>query len=303
MKKDSPDSPKSAHTLPMAPTGPTPPVAASPGEIPEKLLPGVGSVIPVASGKGGVGKSTVSANLALALVRKGARVGILDADVYGPSIPLILGVTAKPQSAGDRIQPVEKYGLKVISMAFFLPEGEALIWRGPMLAKAVEQFLGGVEWGELDYLIVDLPPGTGDIQLSLCQRIPLTGAVIVSTPQEAALQVAERAVFMFRKLNCPVLGIIENMSHYICTHCGEREEIFGSGGCRRAAERIGTAFLGEIPLHTKVRADSDSGHPTVVADCDSPQSRAFLDVTDRLLEEIAKESRKAGSATETRITY
>ena len=176
----------------MAPTGPTPPVAASPGEIPEKLLPGVGSVIPVASGKGGVGKSTVSANLALALVRKGARVGILDADVYGPSIPLILGVTAKPQSVGDRIQPVEKYGLKVISMAFFLPEGEALIWRGPMLAKAVEQFLGGVEWGELDYLIVDLPPGTGDIQLSLCQRIPLTGAVIVSTPQEAALQVAKR---------------------------------------------------------------------------------------------------------------
>ncbi len=303
MKKDSPDYPKSTHTLPMAPTGPTPPVAASPGEIPEKLLPGVGSVIPVASGKGGVGKSTVSANLALALVRKGARVGILDADVYGPSIPLILGVTAKPQSVGDRIQPVEKYGLKVISMAFFLPEGEALIWRGPMLAKAVEQFLGGVEWGELDYLIVDLPPGTGDIQLSLCQRIPLTGAVIVSTPQEAALQVAERAVFMFRKLNCPVLGIIENMSHYLCTHCGEREEIFGYGGCRRAAERIGTAFLGEIPLHTKVRADSDAGHPTVVADCDSPQSRAFLDVTDRLLEEIAKESRKADSATETRITY
>src|SRR3989338_2534771 len=203
-----------------------------------RLIPNVKNIIPVASGKGGVGKSTVSANLALALVRAGAKVGLMDADVYGPSIPTILGIIEKPASVNGRIVPVEKYGIKVISMGFFIPVNEAVIWRGPMLHKMVNDFLNLVDWGELDYLIVDLPPGTGDIQLSLCQTIPLTGAVIVSTPQDVAWNVAQKAIAMFDKLNAPILGIVENMSYYACGHCGTREEIFGSGGAKKAAAML-----------------------------------------------------------------
>lgn len=292
-----------SNPLPMA-GGPSPPrPAPTPVDVRERLIPGVKNVIPVASGKGGVGKSTVSANLALALAEDGARVGIMDGDVYGPSIPLILGVTEKPTPGSRGLLPVERYGVKVISMAFFLPPGEALIWRGPMLSKTIDQFLGGVEWGELDYLIVDLPPGTGDIQLSLCQKIPLTGAVIVSTPQDAALRVAERAVFMFQKLNCPVLGIVENMSHFLCPSCGNREEIFGSGGCRRAGERLGIAFLGEIPLDTRIRVDSDRGRPTIIDAPDSPQALAFRRIAENLVAQVESQAKETGRSGETRITF
>ncbi|MGH7198201.1 MAG: P-loop NTPase [Candidatus Omnitrophota bacterium] len=253
----------------------------------EKLIPLVKNVIPVASGKGGVGKSTISANIALALASTGAKVGLMDADVYGPSIPTILGISAKPLAANNRILPVEKYGLKVISMGLFVPLNEAVIWRGPMLHKMVNDFLSVVEWGELDYLIVDLPPGTGDIQLSLCQTIPVTGAVIVSTPQDVAWNVAQKAIMMFDKLNAPVLGIIENMSQYLCGHCGTKEEIFGSGGARKAAERLGIPFLGEIPLMTSIRASADKGDPVVHSDPANPVSKSILKIAENLAAQIS----------------
>ena len=246
------------------------------------------NIIPIASGKGGVGKSTVSANLALALARTGARVGIMDADVYGPSIPTILGVQRQPQvDDQNRITPVEQDRLQVISMGFFMKPDEAMIWRGPMLHKTVQQFLGGVFWGELDYLLCDLPPGTGDVQLSLCQLIPITGAAIVSTPQDVALNVAQKAIAMFKKLNVPVLGIIENMSHYVCPHCGTRDEIFGSGGARQTAEQLKIPFLGEIPLSTPIRIASDAGKPIVLTDPDSPAAKAFISVAEHLAAQVS----------------
>jgi len=252
------------------------------------LVPTVKHVVAVASGKGGVGKSTVSANLALALSRCGAAVGVMDGDVYGPSIPTILGITDGPEVTEDHtIIPVEHHGLRVISMGFFMKPDEAVIWRGPMLHKTVQQFLGGVRWGELDYLIVDLPPGTGDIQLSLCQSIPLTGAVIVSTPQEVALNVAQKAIVMFRKLNAPILGVIENMSHYACPACGHREEIFGSGGARQTAERLGLPFLGEIPLATRIRATADEGRPVVLSDPGCAEAKIFTAIAERLAAQIS----------------
>jgi len=257
------------------------------GQMAETLIPGVRNVIPVGSGKGGVGKSTVSANLAVALAQTGARVGLMDADVYGPSIPTILGITDLPVPGNVGIMPVEAYGVKVISMGFFLKPDQAVVWRGPMLSKMIDQFLGGVEWGEIDYLIVDLPPGTGDIHLSLCQRIPLTGAVIVSTPQDVALQVAEKAVIMFNQLKCPILGLIENMSHFICTHCGHREYIFDNGGARRASERLRIPFLGEIPLATRVRETSDSGRPIVIADPLSPAAVALQEIARNLAAQVS----------------
>jgi len=263
------------------------PVSPSPSSPTRSLIPTVRHVIAVASGKGGVGKSTVTANLALALAKSGARIGIMDADVYGPTIPTLLGITGTPEALGDnRLIPVERYGLRVMSMGFFIKEGEAIVWRGPMLHKTMEQFLGGVVWGDLDYLIVDLPPGTGDIQLSLCQIIPMTGAVIVSTPQDVALHVATKAIAMFNKLNCPVLGVIENMSHYVCTHCGKRDDIFGSGGAKKAAEKLGIPFLGEIPLATNVRITSDEGKPIVISNPDSPISQAFVKTSQNLAQEV-----------------
>ncbi len=253
----------------------------------ERLIPKVKNVIAVASGKGGVGKSTVSANLALVLAQSGAKVGLMDADVYGPSIPTLLGTSDKPLSVEGRILPVERYGVKVISMGFFIAQNEAVIWRGPMLHKMVQDFLGVVEWGELDYLLVDLPPGTGDIQLSLCQTIPLSGAVVVSTPQDVAWNVAQKAIVMFDKLNTPILGVIENMSHYECSHCGERDEIFGHGGARRAAERLGLAFLGEIPLTTSVRETSDQGDPIVRSKPDSTAAKALRKIGENLAAQIS----------------
>ena len=278
------------------------PTILSPSQGPQGgLVPGVKNIVPVASGKGGVGKSTVSANLALALAATGARVGLLDADVYGPSIPTILGITATPElNAQRRLMPVEQYGIKVVSMAFFMKADEAVVWRGPMLHKTVEQFLGGVAWGELDYLLVDLPPGTGDVQLSLCQIIPVTGAAVVSTPQDVALNVAQKAVAMFRKLNTPVLGVIENMSAYVCSHCGQREEIFGSGGARAAAERMGLPFLGEIPLVTAIRQTSDAGRPIVLAAPQSPAAQAFVAVAQQLAAQV---SIRAAQASEIKVSF
>ena len=256
----------------------------------ERLIPGVKEVVAIASGKGGVGKSTVSANLALALAASGAKVGLMDADVYGPSIPTILGVHEKPAMADTRILPVEKYGLKIISMGFFVPANDAVIWRGPMLHKMVQDFLGVVDWGGLDYLLVDLPPGTGDIQLSLCQTIPLTGAVIVSTPQEVAWNVAQKAIVMFDKLNTPILGIVENMSHYSCGHCGTREEIFGSGGAKKAAQLLGIPYLGEVPIVTAIRKTADEGDPVVHSQPQSASSNSFVDIARGLSAQVKKRS-------------
>ncbi len=251
------------------------------------LVPTVKNVIPVASGKGGVGKSTVSANLAHALARTGARVGIMDADVYGPSIPTILGVTGRPEvGEGNRFMPVEHDGLKVMSMAFFIKPEEAVVWRGPMLHKTMEKFLGGVQWGELDYLIIDLPPGSGDVPLSLCQFIPITGAVVVSTPQHVATNVAQKAVAMFKKLNVPILGIIENMSYYLAPD-GTRDEIFGNGGARQIAERFQIPFLGEIPLATPIRVASDAGRPIVLTEPDSLWAKAFTAVAENLAAQVS----------------
>jgi ATP-binding protein involved in chromosome partitioning len=261
-------------------------VRATLGQVKEQLIPTVKNVIPIASGKGGVGKSTVTANLALALARTGARVGIMDADVYGPSIPTLLGVKELPKPTAEGIVPAEQYGVKLISMGFFLREDDAIIWRGPMLHKTVQHFLGSVQWGELDYLLVDLPPGTGDVQLTLCQSIPLTGAAIVSTPQDVALKVAQKAITMFTRLNTPVLGLIENMAHYVCPHCGTRDEIFGSGGARRAAERLGLPFLGEIPLATRIRTSGDAGRP-VTLDPESPFAKDYLAVAERLAAQVS----------------
>ena len=254
----------------------------------EHMLPQVKNIIPVASGKGGVGKSTVSANLAVALVQMGAKVGLMDADVYGPSIPRIMGVKEGPKGLpGNRVVPPEIHGIKIMSMGFFIGEGEAIVWRGPMLHKTIQQFLGDVEWGELDYLVVDLPPGTGDVQLSICQTIPLTGAAIVSTPQDVALKVAEKAIVMFNKLNTPILGMIENMSGYICSHCGEKNDIFGRGGAKKYSLEHNIPFLGEIPLDGQVCRDSDSGTPVVTSSPDSPAARAFRQIAQNLAAQVS----------------
>lgn len=251
------------------------------------LIPNVRNVVAIASGKGGVGKSTLSANLAAALARTGARVGLMDADVYGPSIPAMMGAREVPADLGDKLQPVIRHGVKIISMGFFLKEGQAVVWRGPMLHKMVQEFLGDVEWGELDYLLVDLPPGTGDIQLSLCQAIPLTGALVVSTPQDVAVDVARKAIAMFDKLNAPVLGMVENMSGYACPHCGEHDDIFGTGGTKRAAEKLRLPYLGEVPLASRVREQGDEGTPIVLSDPDSPAAVALTRIAELLAAQVS----------------
>jgi ATP-binding protein involved in chromosome partitioning len=260
------------------------------------LIPGVQHTIAVASGKGGVGKSTVAANLAVALERQGAKVGLMDTDVYGPSIPGLLGGKEEPKVVEGKLAAPVEHGIKIMSMAYFLPRDEAVVWRGPMLHKTIQQFLGDVRWGELDYLVIDLPPGTGDIQLSLSQTIPLTGAVIVSTPQDLALAVAWKAIAMFNKMNVPILGIIENMSYYICAHCGERTEIFGHGGAREAAKKLGLAFLGEIPLDPSIRAESDAGKP-VALDPSSPHYEAYQAIARGVREQAERVSREAPQVT------
>ena len=259
-------------------------VAAGAGRSP--LIPLVKNTVAVASGKGGVGKSTVAANLAIALQRAGAKVGLMDTDVYGPSVPMLMGGSEPPHVVEGKIEPPVEYGVKIISMAYFLPKDEAVIWRGPMLHKTIQQFLGEVRWGELDYLVMDLPPGTGDIQLSLSQTIPLTGAVIVSTPQDLALTVAAKAIAMFQKLNVPILGIVENMSYYLCPKCGHREDIFGHGGARAAANKLGLPFLGEIPLDVNVRIHSDSGKPVALDDT-TPYGKAFQEIAGAVAAQIS----------------
>lgn len=259
-------------------------------------LPGVRNTIAVASGKGGVGKSTVAANLAVALQQAGATVGLMDADVYGPCIPKLMGVSGALQATGNgKVIPPEKHGVKIMSMGFFLPKDEAVIWRGPMLHKMIQEFVGRVEWGDLDYLVIDLPPGTGDVQLSLCQTIPLTGAVIVSTPQDVALEVASKAILMFQKLKVPILGIIENMSYYMCSHCGQRDDIFGHGGAREAGARSGIPFLGEIPLAAGIRVKSDAGQPVALESTEVAISRAFHEAAAQLAARISIGNANAGT--------
>jgi ATP-binding protein involved in chromosome partitioning len=254
-------------------------------------VPGVGAIVAVASGKGGVGKSTVAANLALGLRANGLRVGVLDADIYGPSMPRMLGISGRPRSRdGKTLIPMENYGLKCMSMGFLVPEDTPMIWRGPMVMSALQQMLREVEWGELDIMVVDMPPGTGDAQLTMAQQVPLAGAVIISTPQDIALLDARKGLNMFRKVDVPVLGIVENMSYFLCPHCGGRSEIFSHGGARREAERLGTEFLGEVPLDLKIRETSDGGTPITVAEPDNPYALVFRQMAARIWEKVAGET-------------
>src|SRR5256885_16454923 len=244
----------------------------------QNRMPGIRRIVAVASGKGGVGKSTVAVNLACALQHLGARIGLLDCDIYGPSIPLMMGINQRPTiSEQEKMVPPSNYGVKLMSMGFLLDGDQPVIWRGPMIMKTIQQFIGAVEWGELDFLLVDLPPGTGDAQLSLCQTVPLDGGIIVTTPQEAALGVVRKGIAMFQKVNVPILGIIENMS-YFTTPTGERVEIFGHGGGRSEAERQNVRFLGEVPLFTEIREGGDKGIPVVISKADKPPGQAFLNV-------------------------
>ncbi|MGJ0511701.1 Mrp/NBP35 family ATP-binding protein [Methylocystis sp.] len=239
-------------------------------------------IVAVASGKGGVGKSTTSANLALGLAAQGWRVGLLDADVYGPSMPRLFGLTDKPKVEGGKLAPLEAYGVKIMSMGFLVDENVPMVWRGPMVSQAISQMLGEVAWGELDALVIDMPPGTGDVQLTIAQQVPLAGAVIVSTPQDLALIDARRAVSMFQKVEAPILGVIENMSYFLCPHCGGRSEIFAHGGARHDAEQMGVPFLGEAPLDIKIRQTSDAGRPVVGAEPDSPQAAVYLNLAAKV---------------------
>ncbi|OAI48848.1 ATPase [Gammaproteobacteria bacterium SCGC AG-212-F23] len=254
-----------------------------------KALPNVKNMIAIASGKGGVGKSTVAANLALALAAEGARVGMLDADIYGPSQPLMLGATTAPELKEKKLLlPVICHGIQTMSIGYLIDAKTPLIWRGPMVSMALQQLLNDTQWENLDYLIIDLPPGTGDIQLTLAQKIPVSGALIVTTPQDLALLDARRALEMFKKVNVPVLGIIENMSTHICNHCGHEEKIFGTGGGQRFAEQYQVELLGALPLDIKIREQADSGKPTVIADPESANTKIYRTIAKKLTERIAK---------------
>ena len=274
-----------------------PPGAARPreGGAPSPAgIPGVTSIIAVASGKGGVGKSTTAVNLALGLRDLGLKVGILDADIYGPSMPKLLAIREKPQTiGGNRLKPIERHGMPVMSIGFLIEEETPMIWRGPMVMSALTQMLREVEWGTLDVMVVDMPPGTGDAQLTMAQQVPLKGAVIVSTPQDLALIDARRGIAMFRRVNVPVLGIVENMSTFICPHCGTRSDIFGHGGARAEAERLGVPFLGEVPLHMDIREKSDSGQPVVASVPDGPHAQAYRDIAARVRDGLQVASRPA----------
>lgn len=245
-------------------------------------VPGVAAVIAVASGKGGVGKSTVAANLAVALAQSGLRVGLMDADVYGPSVPRMLGVSSKPDSDGKMLLPLEAHGIKLMSMGFMVDEKTAMIWRGPMVMSAVQQMIFQVQWGNLDVLVLDLPPGTGDAQLTIAQKVKMAGAVIVSTPQDIALLDVRRGMTMFEKVNVPVLGIVENMSMYVCPNCGHEAHIFGHGGAAAEAKALGCDLLAEIPLSLPIREQSDAGAPIVVAQPKSPEAEAFRALAERV---------------------
>ena len=253
----------------------------------KQAVSGVKNIVAVGSGKGGVGKSTVTANLAVALAQSGAKVGLMDADVYGPNIPLMLGIAGRPHAVNNRIQPLDNYGVKVISMGFLAEEDTPLIWRGPMLHSVIQQFVHQVDWGELDYLLVDLPPGTGDVQLSLTQTVPLMGAVVVSTPQDVALQDARKAIMMFRQVRVDILGIVENMSYFICPKCAERTDIFSHGGGATTAAKYDVPFLGEVPLDTTIRLGGDSGTPIVIKDPKSPVAKVFATIASNVAAQIS----------------
>ncbi|MEE9591386.1 MAG: iron-sulfur cluster carrier protein ApbC [Thermodesulfobacteriota bacterium] len=257
--------------------------------IPDKApIPNVRNTIAVASGKGGVGKSTVAVNLALALAKSGARVGLLDTDIYGPSIPMMMGIKEPLKTTeGEKLIPVTNHGIKLVSVGFMLDEETPLIWRGPLVMQLVKQFLTGVVWGELDYLVIDLPPGTGDAQLTLVQTIPLTGVIVVTTPQDVALIDARRAIKMFHQVNVPILGIVENMSFFLCPHCGEKTDIFSQGGGERTSERYQVAFLGKIPIDIQIREGGDTGRPIVVSEPSSPQTGAFIDISEKVAAKIS----------------
>jgi ATP-binding protein involved in chromosome partitioning len=260
---------------------------------PQAGIPGVGAIIAVASGKGGVGKSTVAVNLALGLQALGFKVGLLDADIYGPSVPRLLGITEKPEMDGNKLAPIVKLGLKTMSIGFLVEEDTPMIWRGPMVQNALTQMMNDVAWAPLDILVVDMPPGTGDAQLTIAQRVPLKGAVIVSTPQDIALIDARKGLAMFRKTQVPVLGIIENMSTFVCPHCGHESHIFGHGGARETARALAAPFLGEIPLVSAIRETSDAGTPIVAAAPNSPEAKAFLLIAKDVAAKIATSQRAA----------
>lgn len=245
------------------------------------------SIIAVASGKGGVGKSTTSVNLALALSKQGKKVGLLDADIYGPSVPRMMQLSGKPVSTGKMLEPKENYGIRTMSIGYLVEEDTPMIWRGPMVMSALEQMIHDVEWGELDILVVDMPPGTGDAQLTMAQRVPLTGAVIVSTPQDIALLDVKRGVAMFEKTNVPILGVVENMSYFHCPHCDGRTDIFGHAGAENLTSDLNCDFLGRIPLHINIRTTSDGGEPITVSDPESPEAQAYHDIAERVLDQVA----------------
>src|ERR1700761_5112717 len=256
---------------------------------PSEPLPGVKHIIAVASGKGGVGKSTVACNLAVGLAKLGLAVGVLDADLFGPSMPKLFGLHSKPSIApdGKRLIPLESFGVKVMSIGFLIDEGAPVVWRGPMVVSALNQLLREVVWGELDVLVVDMPPGTGDTQLTMAQNVPLAGAVIVSTPQDLALIDARRGIAMFNQVKVPIIGVVENMSYFVCPHCGGRTDVFSHGGARKEAEKLGVPFLGEVPLDIAIRSNSDDGRPVIASMADSPQANALVEIARRVAATLA----------------
>jgi ATP-binding protein involved in chromosome partitioning len=263
--------------------------------MPKTPIAGVKNLIAVGSGKGGVGKTTVAVNLAVALAALGYKTGLMDADVYGPNVPLMMGINQTPEALGERIQPLEKHGVRLMSMGFLNPGDKPLIWRGPMLHSVMQQFLHGVDWGELDYLVIDLPPGTGDVQLSLIQSAPLSGAIVVTTPSDVSLEDARKAIHMFHQVRVPILGLVENMSFLTCPHCSERIDVFSHGGGRRTAEAMGVHFLAELPLDPSIRAGGDSGKPLALR---KDEGAAFLELARNAIARCEEEAKKEGPSIE-----
>jgi ATP-binding protein involved in chromosome partitioning len=266
-----------------------------PGPAPKLPIAGVHKLIAVGSGKGGVGKTTVAVNLAVGLASLGHKTGLMDADVYGPNVPLMMGINKTPTAFGERIQPLDQYGVKLMSMGFLNPGDKPLVWRGPMLHSVIQQFLRGVDWGELEYLVIDLPPGTGDVQLSLIQTAPIDGAIVVTTPSDVSLEDARKAIFMFHQVKVPILGIVENMSYLMCPHCHERIDVFSHGGGRRTAEQMQVHFLAELPLDPQVRIGGDSGHPAVLR---KPEGEPFLAMARNTVARLAETGSPQGPSWE-----
>jgi ATP-binding protein involved in chromosome partitioning len=262
-----------------------------PGQAPKLPIPGVKNLIAVGSGKGGVGKTTVSVNLAVSLAALGYKVGLMDADVYGPNVPLMMGVNRPPEAVGERIQPIERNGVRLMSMGFLSPGDKPLVWRGPMLHSVIQQFLRGVDWGELDHLVIDLPPGTGDVQLSLIQTAPVTGAIVVTTPSDVSLEDARKAIQMFRQVKVPILGVVENMSYLTCPHCNERIDVFSHGGGRRTASQMDVHFLAELPLDPQVRLGGDTGNPVALR---KNEGGPFLDLARNAVARVEEVSSQEG---------